>query len=116
MSSKRTPASAAKTALNQRSGDRWAARIADLTWRQRVENLLRAAVHGSKDPQIFDDLPIQGPRGEEYVRQEAQELFGVKWKDGKIVGTASDDEAADRPKPPASAKTAPPRKTRPRRS
>jgi hypothetical protein len=92
LQSQRTSADATKAALKQRSLDRWAARISDLAWRQRFENLMRAAACGSKDPQMFDGLPMRGPFGEDYVAAEVRALFGIKWKDGKIVGTLADKE------------------------
>jgi len=84
--------------MKQRSLDQWAGRITDLAWRPRFENLMRAAVRGSKEPQMFDGAPIRGPRGGDYVAEEVWELFGIQWKGGKVVGTVADDEAADKPK------------------
>lgn len=76
-----TSKAATKLAWRKKTIERWAERLADLGWRQRLDNLLRAAMRGSMQPQLFEGLPIQGGlRGEDYVKQEALELFGIRWK------------------------------------
>ena len=66
-------------AWRKKSIERWAERLADLGWRGRLDGLLHAAMRGSMQPQMFDGLPIQGLRGEDYVKQEAWDLFGFRW-------------------------------------
>jgi hypothetical protein len=45
--------------------DRWAERVTDLGWRQRLDNLLLDAARARTEPEL--------------VSQEAWELFGIRW-------------------------------------
>jgi hypothetical protein len=70
----------AKEAWLKVRAERRAYREAALGWRQRLEALLICAARGSMEPQMLNGLPIHGPRGIEYVKREARELFGIRWK------------------------------------
>jgi hypothetical protein len=72
----------AKAAWLKVRRERRAYREADAAWRLSFDNLMRNAARGSMQPKTFDGLPIHSgaPRGVEYVKQEAWELFGIRWK------------------------------------
>lgn len=73
LKAERTPKERASAAWKQRHQDRWAQRITDLAWRQRLDNLLQAAAR---------------IHGEAFVKEEASVLFGVKWKPADMLSPA----------------------------
>jgi Ribbon-helix-helix protein, copG family len=69
---KKSPKQLASEAWVKKTQERWADRITDLGWRTRLENILSTAARN-------------GDRyhGEDWVKKEAWELFGVKWSPRK---------------------------------
>jgi hypothetical protein len=62
-SAKKSPKQPANEAFVKRREERWADKISDLGWRQRLDNLLDCAARS---------------RGESFAKTEAWELFGIR--------------------------------------